>query len=134
MGKLYGIVHEGMHDDPAEDEAAQTFVGGARVWLDDGVETTADENGYWEIEAIAGERVVRAEAPGYTTGRIDCTAVAGQPTECHLRLTHEGTLRDDELVVHGGCASAGSAGAGGLESGLGLLALCLLGLRRRSKK
>ncbi len=133
MGKLYGIVHETLHADPADDEAAQTFVVGARVWLDDGVETTADENGYWEIEAFTGERVVRAEATGFTTGRTECTAVAGQPTECHLRLTHEGTLRDDdELVIHGGCASAG--GPGGLGSGLGLLALCLLGLRRRSRK
>jgi len=128
LGKLFGTVHEGLHGDQAADDALAP-IGGARVWLDDGVEARTDENGYWELEVAIGARVVQAEAAGFARDQIDCTAVTGQATECTLRLARLGAARDDELVIHGGCASAGGSGAG--AAGLVLAALCLLGLRRR---
>ncbi len=110
QGKLFGIVREYS----AEADEPGQVIPQASLKLDNDLQTAADENGYWELAVLPGEYTLEAEAPGFVSGKAVCSVEAGSYFECQLTLKPDGKERGmdgDEIVVMGGCQTAGGRSA-----------------------
>jgi len=134
LGKVHGHVYE---VDPLHDERHEWGppVAGAQVGVIDSTITTADDQGYFELQLAPGLLRLVAEADGYSPGAADCEVAAGLSIECDLPVYLQDDPRfgaaaakqkTERYEVGGfGCASLAPNGV------LALLVLIPLAVRRR---
>jgi len=135
MGKVYGEVHEARPLNDTSIERGPAVVG-AQVVTIDGVSTTSDDNGYYELQLRPGLVVIEAVAQGFYRGRAECDLKAGLAVECDIPLVRQEDAgqsqaarksEPDVIEVGGyGCASVD-----GSHAPLALLILIPAWRRRR---
>ncbi|MBW1809632.1 MAG: hypothetical protein JRJ87_15665 [Deltaproteobacteria bacterium] len=110
FGKIYGYVVKLEKDEEVSNLSHGRPIGDALIRTDSDQTTVADEHGYFEMVLLPGEYTLTASADGCLDGQASCEAKIGGSTECFVPVYAADEKEDlDQIIVRGGCATAGTA-------------------------